>query len=354
MQTFGLGGDSELNLDPDSFEPKLKLGPRRTLPISLLAMTDADIVHETLELQLNDTISDEFKGRFLKPLVDPSDTFSEAENLFLESLNGKARPLSKVISRRRDLILVTKMIARKQLALAALTPSDAAHVLSFHSAWDKEAAIKAASLFAKKRSKLGLYISADAQSLATWILESVVKASANLILDTCLEADGFIKTNSQNELLQAALKNHKALVGLSINLSTPIIGLGASAHLYYPQVGDYLKSESIIPEHAEVANAVGAVMGLVRSSQSILVTEFTKGVFRVHHPGSYKDYINLDEALRVAEQDAVELATKQAKISGSKEVEVKLERVEKRPVIEGEELFLESLITATAFGRPSF
>ena len=43
--------------------------------------------------------------------------------------------------------------------------------------------------------------------------------------------------------------------------SSPLVGLGASAPAYYPMVAALLGAESRIPAHADVANAVGAVVG---------------------------------------------------------------------------------------------
>ena len=58
-----------------------------------------------------------------------------------------------------------------------------------------------------------------------------------------------------------------------IALRAPIIGLGASAATYYPGVADAVSGTLVCPEHAEVANAVGAVAGRVR-----VVLEETAGI----------------------------------------------------------------------------
>ena len=51
---------------------------------------------------------------------------------------------------------------------------------------------------------------------------------------------------------------------MDIALRLPVIGLGASAHLYYPKVAKKLGTTAVIPDFAGVANAVGAVVGQVR------------------------------------------------------------------------------------------
>ena len=53
------------------------------------------------------------------------------------------------------------------------------------------------------------------------------------------------------------------LCASTARLGVPVIGLGASAPAYYGAVGDRLGCPMILPEHAGVANAIGAVVGQV-------------------------------------------------------------------------------------------
>jgi hypothetical protein len=57
----------------------------------------------------------------------------------------------------------------------------------------------------------------------------------------------------------------------SIRLKGPIIGIGAPAGIFLPEVARALRTELILPEHHQVANAVGAVAGSVMVEDEILV-----------------------------------------------------------------------------------
>ena len=48
MRTHGLGGDSEVHFISEGLQGGVTLGPRRLLPISLLAMDAPEIVHSAL------------------------------------------------------------------------------------------------------------------------------------------------------------------------------------------------------------------------------------------------------------------------------------------------------------------
>ena len=64
IRTFGLGGDSEVTIDEGALEPTLKLGPRRLVPISLLAANHRSVVIDTLNRQLKATTIGRLDGRF--------------------------------------------------------------------------------------------------------------------------------------------------------------------------------------------------------------------------------------------------------------------------------------------------
>jgi N-methylhydantoinase A/oxoprolinase/acetone carboxylase beta subunit len=57
----------------------------------------------------------------------------------------------------------------------------------------------------------------------------------------------------------------------AIRLRQPIIGIGAPASIFLPQVAEALHTELILPEHHQVANAVGAIAGSVMVEEELLV-----------------------------------------------------------------------------------
>jgi hypothetical protein len=57
----------------------------------------------------------------------------------------------------------------------------------------------------------------------------------------------------------------------SLRLAQPIIGIGAPAGIFLPEVARILHTELILPEHHQVANAVGAIAGSVMVEEELLV-----------------------------------------------------------------------------------
>jgi N-methylhydantoinase A/oxoprolinase/acetone carboxylase beta subunit len=86
------------------------------------------------------------------------------------------------------------------------------------------------------------------------------------------------------------------LVKIEARLDVDVIGLGASAATYYPAVGRALNCDVILPEHAAVANAIGAVVGRITVRRSGTITAPSEGVFRVHFAEGPQDFHSEDDA----------------------------------------------------------
>jgi N-methylhydantoinase A/oxoprolinase/acetone carboxylase beta subunit len=278
---------------------------------------------------------------------------SSKEQEIFSKLDGP-RALDEVIVTQRDAFVLQRLVSRKQLALAALTPSDAAHVLELYEQWDKEAALQGLELFAHKRNVQGQVAHMNARELAAEIIETLCQRSASVLLDAALTHDGFADVSSLHPLVRAGFARHRKLLRVEAALNVPIVALGASARTYYPSIGQKLGTAALIPEHADVANAIGAVVGLVRAEVVIVVSTLIELSFRVHHPESPRDFLVLEEALTFAEMEAIRLARAEAERLGASHIEVKLTKDIKCPMIEDKPYFVEARFSAEAFGRPGY
>lgn len=364
MRTFGLGGDSEVRLAQDGLTPKLLLGPRRAIPLSLLATTHGELVHTTLDRQLRQDRVSEREGiiaRAVRPDVDVSDALPKGPAGLYERLRAAPQPIDKLLRQRLEGSYLDRLVAGGHVQLARVTPSDAAHVLGLHSAWDLEAARKALDLFAKRNDNRGRHIAESGVALARTILDRLQRRSAEVLLDVALAEDDIEGANLSRSALGAAwLDGKSGLVAPSAPLTVPVIGLGASAATYYPGIAERLGTTAIVPERAGVANAVGAVVGRVSVSVTFEMSSPVEGQFRLHgvadgaaaREALATQYTDLDEA-RAAALAAVEAeARAKATAAGAADVDVQVRSDERITNIEGREMFVSSTIVATASGRP--
>ncbi|OCC02624.1 hypothetical protein BA190_23330 [Labrys sp. WJW] len=353
IRTCGLGGDSEVAIEQHGLDTSLKLGPRRAVPLSLLADSLADLVHSTLDRQLRADLPNDLFGRFALRLHPPLAELPALEAEVLARLEAGPMAADKLINSRRELNALQRLVNRRLAIMAALTPSDAAHQLGLHHAWDKAAAEKGLTLFARRRNAMGLPYADSAEDLARRIIETLTRRSAEFLLECALAEDGFREAGlSRHALAVAALDGHSGLVKIGLSLTTPVVGLGASAATYYGDIAGLVGAPSLVPEHAEVANAVGAVVGGVHVSAEVKVLQPVEGIFRVFTRLGTRDILDLGEALLHAQEAARVQAESDALIAGAATVETSVSVDEKKIVAEGRELFVEALVTARASGRP--
>jgi hypothetical protein len=153
-------------------------------------------------------------------------------------------------------------------------------------------------------------------------------------------------------LMQRGLGRHRGLVRIESGLNVPVIGLGASAASYYPAVGQRLGCEMIVPDHAGVANAIGAVVGRVTIRRAGTVTSPAEGRFRVHLEGGPEDFAGSEAAMATLEAALGAAARQAAVAAGAVDIHVSARREVKEAVVEARQVFLEAEIVVEASGRP--
>jgi N-methylhydantoinase A/oxoprolinase/acetone carboxylase beta subunit len=241
--------------------------------------------------------------------------------------------------------------------IAGLTPSDASHALGKVDAWDKDAAEKALLLFGRRRTGSGDVLARDPKVVAHMIVDRLTYQTGLALLESAFaeEDDSF---NIPEEILarhiltQRGLQNHRGLMRLDVALNLPVVGLGASAASYYPAVGKMMGSEMILPEHAGVANAIGAVVGRVTMRRNGTVTSPSEGRFRVHLESGLEDFSDMQTAMARLESVLSADATADAKAAGADDIQLRIERDVRKAETEGREVFIEATILVEAAGRP--
>ncbi len=354
MTTHGLGGDSEVHLAALGLKTRIQLGPRRALPVALLASQHPGLVHAALDRQLGSDRIGDLDGRFLVVHDQSRPAGLAAIDVeILDALADGPQPADVVLRNRLLRTALKRLVSRGLIIVSALTPSDAAHVLGIHAEWDADAATKAARLFARQRGNDGKPVASGPGQLAQRIVDTLIRRSAELVLDAAFAEDGFEQAEpSRGFLAQAALDGHSRLLRPRLELTAPLIGLGASAPTYYPAVAGFLGAESVVPEHADVANAVGAVVGRVRIARSVTITCPGEGRFRAHLHDGAQDFPSF-AAARAAAEATLDTATRAAAAeAGAAEVHVTLTADIRGATVEGKSMLVEATITATATGRP--
>jgi N-methylhydantoinase A/oxoprolinase/acetone carboxylase beta subunit len=157
------------------------------------------------------------------------------------------------------------------------------------------------------------------------------------------------------DMLADAVCRGSGVVGLgqvTITPSLPVVAVGAPVKVFYGEVGRRLGAEIVVPEHFEVANAVGAATGVVAHSVAIEVSGDGSGRFRVLGAGA-RSFDSAVAALSFAESQARDRAAAAVLEMGAEAPEIRV-AIEKRmlPDAMSDNDLLHARVTAEAVGRP--
>ncbi len=358
MHTFGLGGDSEVGLGGSALNPEITLGPRRLVPISLLATGHHSLVHTALDAQLKSVLNGRQDGRFVYRSGSGLDSdLSSGQRKLYEKITPEPQAIEGLLQGTAQGAALQRLVNRGLVLIAGLTPSDAMHALGQHNEWDEQAAIKALKLFARRRSGSGEAFADDPLELARHIVARVERRSAEVVLETAFQLDGRDAAASLgHELVKDTLDarekgiDQNRLVEFELTLSQPLIGLGASAHQYHPKAAALLATEAVIPEHADVANAIGAVVGQIMVRSDVTISQPAEGRFQV--AGISAPFSEESKALDAAHEHARHKVAELARQAGAEIFEIDISQDIKRANVESRDMLIEAKISARATGRP--
>ena len=358
MYTFGLGGDSEVKLRLEGLGGDISLGPKRVIPVALAASIEPDLIHQTLDNQLKNETPNDFDARFIRRTrASTEPVLSERDDKVYRRIGEQFYPMSEVVKSRLDLQSVIKLVSVGVAQISAVTPSDASHVLGKSNAWDKEAAIKAIDLFARRRNGSGELLAGSTAQMAERIVCQLTEQTSSSILEMAFseeKVDFGDKPDvlAKHPLTQFGLAGYSDLIKVNVGISKKIIGLGASAPTYYPAVGAELNCEVILPEYAGVANAIGAVVGKIVMRESGVISSPSEGKYLVHLDGKPVNFTSEAKALKVLEEKLTEKSIQKAKEAGAENVSVNIDREIKTANIENRSVFVEASVLVEASGRP--
>ncbi len=356
MRTWGLGGDSEVHV-VDGLEGALRLGPRRLMPISLVAHHHPELVHTALDRSLAHDIPASDGGQFVIPLwSDMPDGLDPREQTVAERLAAGPLRLGHAVQSRMENPALGRLIGRGLVLLAGVTPSDASHVLGLVDAWDREAAQKALTLFARRRTGAGTRVAENGEVLARQIIDQLTAQTVDCLLQAGFAEDDRDWTDpgalARHPLTQAGLDHHQGIVRIQMSLGVPVIGLGASAATYYGAVGARLGARMVLPAHGGVANAIGAVVGQVRMQATGTVTSAGEGVFAAHLPDGPQTFSDRDTAVATLEAALRAQAEAAVRASGVEEIRFSVTQDIAEAEIENRTMFIEATLRVEASGRP--
>lgn len=245
METSATGGDSHIWLKGD----RLNVGPRRVIPLCRASA----IYPEFREKLKHNRVA---KG-YLCENIQVTKFFVRTGFRPIELKTGEQeiyRHIGKEPVSFGDLLIALKkrpspsmldsLIQKRLIQAIGFTPTDALHVLGEYTEWDVEAA------------RLGAYILGRSLKLSPEAFSAEVKrrVARNVAEDLIAY---LIEGMPRNEIDRVLMGKNFTRFRVEI----PVVLLGGPVGAYVEDLRKLINAEFIVPEHADVGNAVGALVG---------------------------------------------------------------------------------------------
>lgn len=356
LLTEGIGGDSWIRIDRSGH---LVVGPVKALPLCVMGQRHPEII-------------DQMKNGAGMP-ADPS------LPLFLQksAFEGRPQKLNSVCNALLDCLKdgplyvpsvpvvlknlygcdqAVRFLLKAGLASAgSFTPTDATNILGRYRTGSSQAAQLGAGI-------LSANCDMEVEHFCRRVIAHVQRRLASALIRCALQSEGTTaeimdQAASAYFFDRALTPVEGGLLDCTLSLSCPIAAVGAPAATYFPEVAERLGCRLSIPENAEVANAVGAVTGVISQAVQVLIKPVRGGsAFRVHSSRGVADLKSYAAAEKHAVETAAEAAREKALDAGAEgcEVDVLKMRVESKGGSREAEpaVWVQTEITAVAAGRP--
>jgi len=325
IRTACVGCDSRIAFGQGA---KTEVGPERVVPLSRLAAQHDNVKKTIAGLKQKDSSTwsqNDLDYWFLHKSIDPEAMgITDPKHVaLLDLLNQSPKSLTEILKQmgvyHSVQLNADALIRQGMIEQATLTPTDLLHVNGQMDVWDADAARQAVecACHVYDRNPKTFVTETLEQIIATMIEEAIVFLASQ---DEASELPELVDGVWGRWLLDEAISGTNEYVSVNIASRFPIIGIGAPAGIFVKKVAESLKAPFVLPEHAHVANAAGAVAGSVMADKEALVyVQESEGAHAhiVQIGDERRSFSEYEEALVYAKKKVKELAVESAESSGA-------------------------------------
>ena len=363
VKTFGLGGDSAVHYR----EGSLVLESVRAMPLCILGQRYPQVLQNLRRLAASERKHTRFLHEHLLLLRQPGTgpRYSDTERALCRALEQGPLPLEEAAQAAGSDVYsldLSRLVRDGVVQVCGLTPTDIMHLTGDFTAYSAEAAGLAAQFVARN---LDLTVEELCEEVYDAVRRKLYIAAAEVLLEN---RDGRARREGVGEETRAFLlesyeqaKTGKPRDHLGVCITTDLVllGLGAPIRAFLPEVAAMLGTRAVIPEHYQVANALGAVVGQMAATAAVEVqprydSDGAAG-FTVFGATETRSFPELEEAVDFARLQAEAAAREKALGRGAREPLAVTSQVHRRQGdARGVSVCLGATVTARAAGSSDF
>jgi N-methylhydantoinase A/oxoprolinase/acetone carboxylase beta subunit len=358
INTYGLGGDSHIQMDAAR---KMKIGPQRVTPLCVAAYHHPYLINELKKVH----IAQAYLLRYVQVvdcfmlLNEQSTTvFSELERQVIDVLRDGPHSfftIVELLGTESNLLNLDRLVNVGAIGRISATPTDLLHASGDYQSWSVEAAQVGVRLMAER---FNMQYNEFIESATNRVVDELCYTCVQSLINHEGGAFDLKETVGATFFFNKQLHSRKGgYLACKISPTIPLVGIGAPAQAWLPQVANRIDSELIIPENSEVANAIGSAVGRVMESVKILITpDDNNDGFSLHSAWERKSFAKLAEAVAYGKDFAIKKAREAATADGAKNIEVTLnhEDICAESATGDKDIYIESYIEAIATERPDW
>ncbi len=350
ISTVGLGGDSRFDFTSDR---KIQVGPARNIPLCCLA-EKSPAVQAFLDGFEPERYARWYDATPLDVLVlsrAPGHALSDREQALLELLKGGPMPALEAAERLGLASTLQLPLKRLEqwglLKRGGLTPTDLMHIDGRFRKWSVRAAERALEIFA---AMLGCKTHIAREQMLNALTRRVF---AELIRREVISQRPklYDLPEDWDMLLGKAFCDDGAGIAVNISLRRPVIAIGAPAESLVTPVTSLLNCTVVTPEHADVANAVGAIASEITVREEVSIRPGDSSSYVLYSTDERIEFDQLERATSVAVEISRSRARQRAIEAGAHAPQVTVTRRDRLgSASHAGVIFLERRITAVASG----
>lgn len=348
--TIGIGGDSRIYIDSCK---KLQIGPEKSIPLCRASDLYPNIRQELADICINklhlNFLYNDYEAFVLHK--EGNVVYTDQEKLIIEVLRYTPHTLHYLIEHvklQNVRSIVDHLVMQGILRRISVTPTDLLHATGEYRPWNWVLSELGITILAEQYNMdFNEFIQTAKKTMTEKLERAIVQAaihfdrqSANIKMNANTDVDFFINHLFFND----SSSNLRA----TYQLKKKIVAIGASAQVWLKDVGERLDAAVEVPEHSEIANALGAAVGRQIENLDILIRQDTvTDNYIVFSPLDRTTHKTLEESTKYA----FEIGEKSIKkIAGNSEYtfESYIENVEIPDVTNDKPIFIERIIHMSA------
>jgi N-methylhydantoinase A/oxoprolinase/acetone carboxylase beta subunit len=353
IRTAGLGGDSLIQWDKGRFY----LGPRRVAPIAWLGATypGTDNALKFLDMYLDRHTVSTRDMQILALTGSPDNmTLMPQEEKVITLLKSRPFSIDELIKRTGVLFEKSLKLERLEdsfiIQRCGLTLTDLLHVTDRFDRWRKESAESYCRMFSRLTKM-------DIAEMADHLLDmGVERLTLELLkrqLDEETDPEALHTCPVCRTLVKNLLSGGSDRYAVRIDLKRPVVGIGAPIHFFLPRAAKALGAEVVLPQDADVANAIGAITSNVVVKRHVRIVPNQEGGFLIEGLVGARHFQNFAEADAFAREELARMVRNLAWDAGTSSRVVELKTEDQIPTTaDGRQIFMGRIIHAKLTGRP--